>query len=562
MDCYNSPMAKLKTILEIIAKNYWIIFFYLLVFLVLLNNSFSYLDVDLGWHLATGKRILETMAVPTINNENFSLAGTSWVDHEWLINLFSYLIYNFTGYVCLTIFFSGLAITFLVLQLFFTKRFFLEKGYGWTFFFIFQFLGLWASLPHLGIRMQEIGLVNLILLFIIIYSYNKKQNWKILFWLPLLFFFWASMHASFLIGLFFLGLFFIIRLAEKFLERKLPLKLIDFSFSLPFKKTFIFGIFSVFSFLATCITPYGVKLYSFLLGYQNSQLSKNIEEWFPQYYLPLKYWQLTYLTLAGLAGAFFLIEIIFNYRKDLKYKIKLWEASYLIILFVLSFKARRHFPLFFIVSTPLLAKFLSDYLYSEKLDDFIKKIFIRQTIRSFWKWLLLIIYFICLIYGFSRINFVTDPWNNYQDNYPVEAIKFLRAHPEYDNLKMFNDYNFGGYLEWVWPERKIFIDGRLPQYQINGHSMIAEYHEFSEEGKTKEALEKYDIGIVFIGHPKPLPKINSWEKDLLGFKDVEPAKEEKNYSFDKYLDESGEWKIVYNDSLCEIYVKISNLSQK
>ena len=37
----------------------------------------------------------------------------------------------------------------------------------------------------------------------------------------------------------------------------------------------------------------------------------------------------------------------------------------------------------------------------------------------------------------------------------------------YKRQKIFNNYGWGGYLIRVWPEKELFIDGRLPQYQYN-----------------------------------------------------------------------------------------------
>jgi hypothetical protein len=42
--------------------------------------------------------------------------------------------------------------------------------------------------------------------------------------------------------------------------------------------------------------------------------------------------------------------------------------------------------------------------------------------------------------------------------HPIAAVAWLRAHRPPG--PMFNSFNFGGYLQWAYPEEKVFIDGR------------------------------------------------------------------------------------------------------
>jgi hypothetical protein len=42
--------------------------------------------------------------------------------------------------------------------------------------------------------------------------------------------------------------------------------------------------------------------------------------------------------------------------------------------------------------------------------------------------------------------------------YPIDAVAWLRAHRP--SGPMFNSFNFGGYLQWSYPEEKVFVDGR------------------------------------------------------------------------------------------------------
>ena len=189
-------------------KIIWILF-YIFVFVFLLKNSYNYLDPDLGWHLKVGEQILTEKQVPDINYYNYTLYGEKWVDHEWLSNAIMFWLYDNFGYLSLNLLFAFILLLILIIQNVFIQKYFLTphllggncpkdtiennniksknrpKGAG--FIAIFQLLGLFAMAPHLGVRVQEITLLNLLLLLIIIYHYQKNKNYKILFWLPFVF---------------------------------------------------------------------------------------------------------------------------------------------------------------------------------------------------------------------------------------------------------------------------------------------------------------------------------------------------------------------------------------
>jgi len=133
--------------------------FYFLIFVTLLYNSFSYLDPDFGWHMKTGELIVTTHAVPDLNLNDYTLSGTHWVDHEWLANIFIYLIYHNFGYIVLSVFFALIILVALIIQLQFTRKYFLPNNRGLILVLALQLAGLYASLPHMGIRIQEISVL-------------------------------------------------------------------------------------------------------------------------------------------------------------------------------------------------------------------------------------------------------------------------------------------------------------------------------------------------------------------------------------------------------------------
>ena len=565
--------------------------FYLFIFFLLLKNSFGYLDPDFGWHLKTGEQIWQTGAVPNLNYENYTLEGRTWVDHEWLMNLITYLIYHNFGYIVLSIFFALLIVAALIIQLQFARKNFLRADRGLIVFLALQFLGLYASLPHLGIRMQEITVLNLLLLLIIIFYYNKRtvaerhiglnshllvnffknisadiaispsiflkkfpqnlknlcsknvlrqpsenKNYKTLLWLLPLFMFWASAHAGFLIGFFILGLFAFTKILE-LLAKRFDWKIVDYKNNLTGGQIWTFIGFSFLTLIATFATPYGLKLYEFLAGCQDSFYQSHISEWQGQYFFPFQYPQLIYLEIALLFLAL-LFFTIFVFKREQGQKIDLWQLFLVSIFSILAFKARRHFPLLFIISAPIFAALFINFFNLR--FSFLDKIKISSKLSRLLAIFILIALLLAGALVALNINFTARPEISYKNSYPLEAIKFLRAHPEWNDRRIFNDYGWGGYLIWQYPERKLFVDGRLPQYKINSATMLQEYYAFFDKEKTAVKLSEYDIGLVLLKIDLKTPKISWWEKILFGISEKKWAEAQKEgFAFRDYLRFSG-----------------------
>src|SRR5256712_12489740 len=65
------------------------------------------LDPDLWWHLANGRLMLATHAIPHADVYSFSAAGHPWVMHEWLADLAMYLLFKAGGLPWLVVVFAG-----------------------------------------------------------------------------------------------------------------------------------------------------------------------------------------------------------------------------------------------------------------------------------------------------------------------------------------------------------------------------------------------------------------------------------------------------------------------
>ena len=521
----------------IIIRIFWTLF-YVYIFGLLIVNSSSYLDPDFGWHLKVGEEISRTASVPHANIYNYTYTG-NWVDHEWLINLIIFEIYDNFGYFVLTIFFALIIVLTLVLLNIFTNKYF-PKTPVWLLASA-QLFGLFACLPHFGVRMQEFGPLFLLLELWIIFEFTNKKSWKLLVWLLPLFYFWSNVHGSFLLGI---GLLFF-WLLIKFIENRLYLGKWGHYLSEPqilkAPHLLLASLFFIGSALATFFTPYGLELYAFLGGYKNSFYLTAIQEWIPQYFFPFSYWQLSYLLLL----VFVLILYFYNYLSSTNKTIHLWDIFLTIFLLFLSFKSRRHFPLIFVATLPFLVKTLY-----HSFDMGKTKFYLPTKILEY---LVVFCLLLVCVSQYLKIQYISDPFVSYCSKYPCQAANYLINDSKYRDLNILNDYGWGGFLIWAYPEKKLFIDGRIPQAEYAGHSLLEEYVEFFyPEADFEGKLNQYNIKLVLITSQDDVKAVRKWEQILFSIKNEELI--ETNY-LRIYLDKSKNWEKIYSDSLASIYLK-------
>lgn len=528
---------------------FWI-FFYLLVFFLLLNHSFSFLDPDLGWHLQVGRQIVATHEVPQINYYNYTFTG-HWVDHEWLSNVGLYWAYNHLGYIALNIIFSLIIVLAFALANWYLFKVYPDINPGISVFL--QLAGLAAAVPHFGVRIQELGVLFLVVFLIIIGEYERRRDWRLLLILPLFIYLWSNLHASFLIALFLGAAWLVIKSIERYLFQLSDGWLGKIKKYLRFKEVLkkreIFWFFCAWlgSFGVTFLTPYHASLYRFLFGYRNTFYLSHIQEWLSQFHIPLQYFQLLYL-----ASAVIVIILVGFYLKSKKeFRLSLWEIFILILFIGLAFRSRRNFPLMLVATFGIVA-----VLWYEVLRD-ASIVGLPGHRLELNQWLK--VYLIsCLVLVSASLalttNFIVDPFQSFCRNYPCAATRFLKDHPADNSLRLFNEYTWGGYLIWTYPERKIFIDGRLPQVAWQGQTFLKNYYDFFNKGASFAAkLKRYNIGLVLLPSSDSNLNLAAWEMAFFSINNQDLIAH--NYLRD-WLARSPNWHLVFQDKTAVIYQRL------
>lgn len=118
------------------------------------------------------------------------------------------------------------------------------------------------------------------------------------------------------------------------------------------------------------------------------------------------------------------------------------------------------------------------------------------------------------------------------DRWPVNAVKFIRQHPEQFTGNMLNQHVWGGYLMWVMPERKVFLDGRTDFY---GEAFIRNFLAMTQlRPGWREKLDASKAGWTLLTTDHPLTQALA----LLP-----------------------EWRRAYTDPLATIYTRTGQAAQ-
>jgi len=237
------------------------------------------------------------------------------------------------------------------------------------------------------------------------------------------------------------------------------------------------------------ITPLGFTPYTYLIKTMIGETTHNINE-----HLPMTLINHTEVLIGILA---FLIILICT-----KIKIKLRDAFMLGGLILLMFYSRRQQSLFFLVAGIILNKLLLETLQNYKEDGIkiLEKILMSKIPIALISLLVVVfsVYFITEKDGSSYVS---------QSNYPVAASEWILENLNLNEIRLFNEYNYGSYL--LYRGIPVFIDSRADLYAPEFNTQTGK----SEDGKDifmdfidasnlnifyEDIFEKYDITHVIL----------------------------------------------------------------
>jgi tetratricopeptide (TPR) repeat protein len=419
-------------------------------------------DLDLWLHLKVGKFIVEHGYVPHVDILSNSIAGKPWINHEWLFQVFIYVIHNLWG-------FDGL-ITMQVAVVLLTVGILLMLGYNAERQIIIiatLILVLFNYEMRFTIRPDIFSLL-FFAIYMQILSAKLDQRWSVpaLFLIQVL---WTNMHGFFFFGPVFVSMAVI----AEFIKRNIKLpwewnqmgRLTDDEY----------GRLQVIWFvvIAACfLNPYFIKgavypieVLTHLSG-DNKVFFKNIIELqrpvpggIATFFHGNEYVHYKVLVLVSM------ISFLFNRRR-----IDIGAFLFWLVFLGFSWVAVRNLVFFsFAAYLVILVNTMSI-----NLDDILPLRFTRESFKHITAMFIKIWLIAWMInYGAQLMNngyFDYDTFERKSEfqgvskrNFPYKAVDFLVANKVKGNF--FNDFNSGAYLVGrTFPSIKVFIDGRTEVY--------------------------------------------------------------------------------------------------
>jgi hypothetical protein len=408
---------------------------------------------DTFWHRAAGVWMLDHHHVMRHDVFSYTVTGHTWITPEWGYDVVLAEGLRIFGSGWFWFLSAGLA-TLTVLAVALRTRL-LGSGWIWTGLLCLE-TGAAVTL-FLDDRPQMVSYFFFSLLLLLLTTARRKRG--VLWALPLLFFLWANLHGSFLLGLLVLALEAVASLVPFKLGR---VEVID-----PLPRSAALYVLGG-SAVATFVNPFGPNVYSSALGVTfNSTVRSLIAEWqSPDFHDP------TTLAVVVLPLVFALGYLAFSKRA-----LSAVELVLAAFLLVSTLDASRFLPYFAIASCALLARCTP--IENEQL---------KPTVLT---WPLIAVLGISLVSG-PRLS----P-GEISGSVPVGAVNYLAVHEG----RVFSTYLWNDYLDWRGIP--VFVDGRTELYTDNG--ILRDYLEVDNLTKAPDSLlRRYGVKYVLWPHDQAL----------------------------------------------------------
>lgn len=405
-----------------------IFFMALFTAILLLGNRMVNLDGDLPRHLTFGRLILYERQIPPTEPFIYPYENRPYTSHEWLSQVIYQIVYSGAGLPGLVLTASLLlSSTFYILYSYLVKRLSLRLPV----LFITAWGAIatslnWAIRPHL---------FSMLLLAIwLIWADRLRRGEDISIWrFPILMILWSNLHGIFIAGV-----------------------LVLFAFAAGWAVDYLFlregnpktgkrlWLALVLSIAGSILNPGGADSWFSILGFVNNQylMSRMLEANSPNFQLPEM--RIIFLLLV------FSIFILAVKRE----KFTSGQGFLLAGFTAMSLMAFRNIQLYGIVAPFVLAEaftIFQEFPLLKRLETTLANI--ENKITGVWYPIVTA----TLMGAFILLSPVSNALYQFNpQTFPVEATTWLKSNPQTGN--MFNDLNWGGYLELRLSPQKTFVD--------------------------------------------------------------------------------------------------------
>ena len=446
-------------------------------------------DADIWFHLRNAQELVSRHIFLRQDLYTFTSSGSHLVNHEWLSELAYYLAFRAWGLPGL------LGLSMVLLGLIFGGVYYLAmlRGADCRSAALVAGAGVVLGSYSFGPRMNLFGWLCLAVLLIMLERFRRTCAGL---WMAVpLFVLWINLHGSWPFGLIVFGIYLLAGVSE-FRVGMVAAKRWT---SAELRKLCWVMTVTVCGLFAN---PYGYKLVSYpfeLLTRQRANVD-NVIEWQSVDFNTGWGKLALVMILAVLSAAWFSAEH--------------WELSEILLVSFALWVSLTHirFLLFAaIILVPIIAPRVRFFAHREQRNDIpLLNLAVTATLAV----LIMVAY-----PSSNQLQQIVDL------RFPRNALNFLRS--QHPSGRLFNYYDFGGYIEWNAPEIRTFADGRTDIFTYNG--VFDDYIRINEIERPLEVLDKYNIDCVLFPVNKRLTYL---------------------------LDNTPEWRPIYADQVAKLYERV------
>ena len=417
-------------------------------------------DPDLWWHLRDAQTLLSTHHFIRSDLFSFTTVHQPWINPEWLAEIPYYLAFHAfaeRGVFLLMLLAVDLIIAGVLLLCY-------RRSGSITASWLATWVAVLLAAINIGPRTILFGWLCFLAEMLILEAYSRGRD-RLWLLVPL-FALWINLHGSWLIGLGFFALYLASGLVEGCWgsiesARWTPRE---------WRKLIAVGAASI---AALFLNPYGLRLvlYPFDLIFRQQLNVAVVDEWrsvdFQSYYG----------TVVFLIGAGIILFTLARRRA--------WPLSdvlFALLAFYAGLSHKRFLFLAGIVICPILSIELGSHVFSP-YDPVKDK-----------RWLNVIIMAAFFLFGIYHIPSSARLHAAEAQYFPAAALPDLKSHCT--DERVFNRYEWGGYLIWNAPEIPVFLDSRTDIFEH--HGVLLDYLKATSLNDSFAILDRYRIGCVLL----------------------------------------------------------------
>jgi len=481
---------------------------------VLPRATWPLIDGDVWWHIRAGEDVLRTGAIPHVDTWSIVGAGLPWTSQDWLPNVVLAIGNDLGPWGQTGLSFLFGALTVAAFWLLWRAMALRVPKLGWLSRIVWLSIGLAIGGPVMGVRVQILDLLMASAAVWLLWAYLVSRRRRFLVGLPLVTILWENLHAGWVL-LFLLGGGVLVGEAlDRILHRDVdpsPLtwgQLRDLGLSL----ALCAGVLVV--------NPNGAAMYGYpFYTVGITSLSRYVMEWFPASLDNLFGWLLAGFVIVGVLPA-----LVLGRRR-----MRISDAFILVGLTVMAWQAIR----FLLIVGPIggaivgivLAPILSESRLGARLAPILERL---STPRGGGRAVANIgVTTLLVILGLGVTLYRVNPAAQAAEiarGLPANAVVWIQEH--HPGTRIFNRYEWGGYIGEHIPSLPIFMDGRADVY---GDALLRQYVSvIGLSGDPQVVFDRYAIDYIVF---PPGTLLAGW------------------------LDANGAWRRVYTDATAAVWVR-------